>query len=137
MTAGRYRDAVLDFNRYEEANGGSIANANFYYMRGQAELGGKMYQQALNDFEMSIYLEPENPLYYIEKGVLCYRVRLVDEGIRSLEKAKELAAGAVDVYYLLGCLYAGNGENVLAKENLEKAKELGHPGAEEKLNELK
>lgn len=137
MTAGRYRDAVLDFNRYEEANGGSIANANFYYMRGQAELGGKMYQQALNDFEMSIYLEPENPLYYIEKGVLCYRVRLVDEGIRSLEKAKELATGAVDVYYLLGCLYAGNSENVLAKENLEKAKELGHPGAEEKLNELK
>lgn len=137
MTAKKYREAVIDFNRYEEAAGGNISNANFFYMRGQAELGGKMYQQALNDFETSIYLDPENPVYYIEKGVLCYRVKLADEGIRALNKAKELAPEVADVYYLLGCLYIGKNETELARENLEKAHSLGHPDALVKLNVLK
>ena len=79
----------------------------------------------------------EVAVYYIEKGVLCYRVKLADEGIRALNKAKELAPEVADVYYLLGCLYIGKNETELARENLEKAHSLGHPDALVKLNVLK
>lgn len=130
--AGRYRDAVQDYVEYENIVG-NIQNAEFFYLREQAELNGKMYQQALNDIETAIYLAPENPLYYIEKGMLCYRVKMYDEGIRALDKARELAPSSPDVYYLLGRLYVQKGDKATAKENFGKALSLGHPDAEKQL----
>lgn len=136
MSAKRYREAVLDYNSYEEIVGGGL-NASFYYMREQAEVKGRMFQQALNDIETAIYLDPENPSYYIEKCVLCYRVKMTDEGLRAMVKAKELVPEAPDVYYLLGCLYSQKNSKADARANLEKALSLGHPGAQAKLDELK
>ena len=115
---------------------GTGLNARFYFLREQAELNAKMYQQALNDIETAIYLSPEEPLYYLEKGMLCYRVKMTAEGIRALEKAKELAPSSSDIYYLLGRLYMQGGDKVLAGENLEKAHSLGHPDAEKQLKAL-
>jgi tetratricopeptide (TPR) repeat protein len=135
MTAGRYRDAVHDYNSYEEVVGGGL-NANFYYMREQAELKARMFQQALNDIEMAIYLDSANAMYYVEKGVLCYRVRMTDEGLRVMEKAADLAPDAPDVHYLLGCLYSQKGDKSNARKSLEKAVSLGHPDAKTKLDEL-
>ena len=130
--AGRYRDAVQDYVEYENIVG-NIQNAEFFYLREQAELNGKMYQLALNDIETAIYLAPENPLYYIEKGMLCYRVKMYDEGVRALDKARELAPSSPDVYYLLGRLYVQKGDKATAKENFGKALSLGHPDAEKQL----
>lgn len=136
MSANKYREAVLDYNSYEEIVGSNL-NADFYYMREQAEVKGRMFQQALNDIEMAIYLDSNNPIYYIEKAVLCYRVRMTDEGLRAIEKAKELASEAPDVYYLSGCLYAQKQDKAKARTNFEKALSLGHPDAQSKLDELK
>ena len=110
--------------------------ANFYYLREQAELGAKMYRQALNDIDTAIYLEPQNVAYYIEKGLLCYRVRLSDEGIRTLKEAEAFAPMASDVHYLLGRLHIQKGEDGVALPYLRKAVELGHPDAEAVLNSL-
>lgn len=136
VSAGKYRDAVRDYNSYEEAMGERL-NATFYYMREQAEVNARMFQQALNDIEMAIYLDAENPLYYIEKGILCYRVKMTDEGLRAIEKAKELSPDSPDVYYLLGCLYMQNSSKANSRANFEKALSLGHPDAKAKLEELK
>ena len=68
--------------------------------------------------------------------MLCYRVRMTAEGIRALEKAKELAPSSSDIYYLLGRLYMQGGDKALAGENLEKAHSLGHPDAEKQLKAL-
>lgn len=135
MSAKKFRDAVRDYNTYEEVVGETL-NANFYYLREQAEVKSRMFQQALNDIEMAIYLEPDNPAYYVEKGVLCYMVRMTDEGLRTITKAKELAPDAPDVYYIQGCLHMQNGDKVNARVNLEKALSLGHPNAEAKIKEL-
>lgn len=135
MSAKRYREAVFDYNTYEEIMSPAL-NASFYYMREQAEVEGKMYQQALNDIENAIYLDPSNPLYYIEKGILCYRVKLFDEGVRALESAKELAPSAPDVYYLLGLIYVQTGNKDGAGECFGKAASLGHPTAAEELKKI-
>ncbi len=133
-TAKRYREAVFDFNTYEQIASPGLGAA-FYYMREQAEVNGRMYQQALNDIETAIYLDPQNVLYYVEKGLLCYRVKMNDEGIRTLEEAKKIAPEAADVYYLLGKFYIQNGDKVRAVANLEQALSLGHPDAAAALQE--
>ena len=128
-TAKQYRPAVLDYNKYEQLLGG-VKDAGFYGLRAQSELDAKMFQQALNDFDTAIDLAPLNLSYYIEKALLCYRVKLTDEGIRTLDIALELAPEEPNVHYLLGRLYMLKNEDVKGKECLIKAKELGHPDAE-------
>ena len=97
----------------------------------------KMYQQALNDIETAIDLAPGNVLYYLEKGMLCYRVKFTEEGIRTMQKACEIAPKAADTYYLLGRLYIQQGDKEKAKPALESAVELGHPDARAQLDDLK
>ena len=136
VTAKKYRDAVLDYNRYENIMSATLG-AEFYYLREQAELGAKMYQQALNDIDTAIYLDPKNVSYYIEKGVLCYRVKLSDEGLRILTEAEAFAPDVADIYYLKGRLYVQKGDKESARSCLEKALELGHPDAGAVLELLK
>lgn len=136
VSADKHRDAVFDMNSYEELLGG-VLNAEFYYMREQAELKCKMYQQALNDIETAISLSPDNVMYYLEKGVLCYRVKFFDEGIRTMEKAVELAPEIADMHYLAGLLYMQTGNNEKAKKSFETALSLGHPDAASKLEGFK
>ena len=135
-SAERYREAVFDYNRYEEIMG-VVPNANFYYLRSQAEVKGKMFQQALNDLERAILIEPSNVTFYLEKGLLCYRVNLLEDGAIALEDAKKMMPDAPDVHYILGCIYSKSGNKALAVENLKKAVSLGHPGAQVKLDEIK
>ncbi len=135
MTAGNYRAAVFDYNKYGQIMQGSL-NASFYYMREQAELKARMFQQALDDIDTAIYLDPQNLMYYIEKALICYRVKMPDEGISSLETAKEIVGEEPSIYYMLGRLYL-QAENVeKAKENLQKALSLGYSEAEELLRTI-
>lgn len=135
VSAGKFRDAVVDFNSYEQLAGG-LLSAEFYYMREQAELNARMYQQALNDIETAIDLAPGNLLYYIEKGMLCYRVKLTDEGLRTMEKAAGMAPDLADIHYLIGRLHMQKGDRESALASLEKARSLGHPDAEVQINSL-
>ncbi len=135
VAAKRFRDAVLDYNRYENIMAGTLG-AEFYYLRAQAELSAKMYQLALNDLDTAISLAPDNVAYYIEKGLLCYRVKLSDEGIRTLKEIEEVAPTVSDVHYLLGRLYIQKGDTAKARPCLERALELGHPDAGSVLEQL-
>ena len=134
-SAKRYREAVQDMNRYEELVGG-LLSADFYYAREQAELNCKMYQQALNDIETALALDSDNLLYYLEKGMLCYRVKFTDEGIRTMLKACELAPELADAHYLLGRLYIQQGNVSEARKSLETAEKLGHSDARTQLDGL-
>lgn len=135
-SAGRYREAVFDYYKYEEIMG-SVFNANFYYLRSQAEVKAKMYQQALNDLEKAISIEPSNDALYIEKGILCYGLGIFDDGIEVLESALEIVPDSPDAHFLLGLIYTKTDKIDLAKEHMQKAIESGHPEAAAKLDELK
>ena len=133
--AKRYREAVVDYNAYAALREGQL-NANFYYSREQAEFEAKMYQQAIDDIEMALYLQPDELLYLIEKGRLCYKVKLVDEALSALLRAAEISSDSPDAYYMTARCYMVKGDKAAAKANMQRAKELGHFDADVRLQEI-
>lgn len=133
--AKRYREAVLDYNAYASLREGQL-NANFYYSREQAEYEARMYQQAIDDIEMALYLQPDELVYLIEKGRLCYKVKLIDEAIAALTRAAELANDSPDAHYMLARCYMVKGEKAAAKASMLRAKELGHFDADARLQDI-
>lgn len=134
--AGRHREAVLDYNAYAKLLGNRM-NANFYYLREQAEYSGKMYRLALADIDVALAFEPDNIVFLLEKGRICYRVNMIDEALPVLEKAIGVAPENPDAYYLMARCQMLKGNNSAARQNLEKAVKYGHPAAAETLKSIK
>ena len=127
--AGRYRDAVADMNEYEKLMSAEI-NESFYYIRHQTNIQAHLYQQALNDINRAIQMNPKETLYYAEKASLEVRVGLFDAAITSAKECIAVDPNASDGYLFLGlaqCLKNNKKEGI---ENLRKAKELGDPQAD-------
>ena len=127
--AGRYRDAVADMNEYEKLMSAEV-NETFYYIRHQTHIQARLYQQALNDINRAIQMNPKETLYYAEKASLEVRVGLYDEAIATSKECIAVDSNASDGYLFLGlaqCLKNNKKEGI---ENLRKAKELGDPQAD-------
>ena len=116
----KYREAVADMNDYEQLMAADV-NANFYYIRHQAEIEGRLFQQALNDIRQASKMEPENTFYLAEKASLELRVGMYI----ALEKDNS------DGYLFLGLSQCMKGKKKEGLVNLQKAKELGYPQADE------
>lgn len=127
--ARAYRSAVSDFNEYEKLMSAQL-NDNFYYIRSQAEIEGHMFQQALNDINKAIEMNPNSTLYHAERASMEVRVGLLDEAIESARKCIEIDAGQSDGYLFLGLAQCLKGNKVEGIKNLEKAKELGDEQAQ-------
>ena len=119
----KYRPAVADFNLYEQLAGTSV-NDRFYYLREQAEASARMYQQALDDIDLAISI---NPLaaYLLEKASLSIRVNRVDDALLVLESLIVQYPNDVDCNRLLGYCYAMKGNKQKARTLLERAVSLG------------
>ena len=102
---------------------------DFYYLRFQAEVGGRLYQQALNDIDQAIKMQPEYDLYYAEKASLQVRVGLYDEAIATANECIRVAPEYSDGYLFLGIAQCLKGNKVEGVKNLQRAKELGDPQA--------
>ena len=127
--AGKFRDAVADMNDYETLMAASV-NDNFYYVRHQTEIQGRLYQQALNDISRAIQIEPQEILYYAEKASLEIRVGMYDEAIATAKECITLNDNNSDGYLFLGLAQCLKGEKAEGIKNLQKAKELGDPQAD-------
>ena len=127
--AGRYRDAVADMNEYEKLMSANI-NESFYYIRHQTNIQAHLYQQALNDINQAIKMNPQETLYYAEKASLEVRVGLFDNAIATAKECIAVDPNNSDGYLFLGlaqCLKDNKKEGL---DNLRKAKELGDPQAD-------
>lgn len=124
-----FRQAVFDYSRYEYLVQGRV-NANFYYIREQAEVKGHLYQQALTDIARAIILAPEEATYIAEMASLQLRVNLVDQALLSAEQCTKVAPEYSDGYLLLGLAQIKKGRQAEGIANLQKAKELGNPQAD-------
>ena len=129
MDYGRYRQAVADFNEYEQLMAASVTD-KFYYLRYQACLNGRQFQQALNDIDRAITMSPNNDLYYSEKASLQVRVGLYDEAMETARQCIEVAPEHSDGYLFLGLAQCLNGQKAEGVKNLQKAKELGDDQAD-------
>lgn len=130
LDAGKYRDAVADLNDYEQLMATSV-NDRFYYIRHQADLGGRLFQQALNDINRAIELAPDNDLYYSEKASLQVRVGLYDDAIATAQESIRLRPNYSDGYLFLGLAQCLKGQKEEGVKNLLKAKEMGDPQADD------
>ena len=128
LDAGKFRLATTDLNEYEKLMQTTV-NANFYYLRFQAEVGGRLYQQALNDIDQAIKMMPEYDLYYAEKASLQVRVGLYDEAIATANECIRIAPEYSDGYLFLGIAQCLKGQKTEGVKNLQRAKELGDPQA--------
>jgi len=126
--AGKYRDAVADFNEYEQLMAAQV-NARFYYIRHLAEIEGRLYQQALNDIDRAIQMEPKETLYYAEKASLLIRVGKYDEAITTAEECIALEPDGSNGYLFKGLAQCLKGKKKEGLEMLEKAKDMGDPQA--------
>lgn len=129
MDYKRYRQAVLDLNEYEQLMAASV-NDKFYFLRYQASLNGRQYQQALNDIDHAITMSPRNDLYYSEKASLQVRVGQYDEAQETARQCIEVAPSHSDGYLFLGLAQCLKGQKVEGVKNLQKAKELGDDQAD-------
>ena len=118
-----------DLNDYEQLMQATV-NDRFYYLRHQAELGGRLFQQALNDINRAIEMAPKNDLYYAEKASLLVRVGLYDEAIETANECIRIAPDYSDGYLFLGIALCQKGQKAEGLQNLRKAKEMGDPQAD-------
>ena len=127
--AGKYRDAISDMNEYEKLMSASI-NDNFYYIRHQTDIQARLYQQALNDINEAIRINPQETLYYAEKASLEVRVGLFDEAEATAKECISIDPNVSDGYLFLGLAQCMKGNKQSGIDNLRKAKELGDPQAD-------
>lgn len=130
LNAGRYRDAVSDLNDYETTMPSGLTD-RFYYLRHQAEVGGRLFQQALNDIDRAITLNPDYELYYAEKASLQVRVGLYDDALATAKECVFRAPDYSDGYLFLGLAQCLKGQKAEGVANLKRAKELGDPQADD------
>lgn len=131
-----FRQAVFDYTRYEILAGGRMT-AQFYYLRSQAEVKARLYQQALGDLAAAIITAPQEPTYYAEMASLQLKVNLTDEAIKTAQRCIELAPEYSDGYLLLGLAQISKGDKTAGLPNLEKARDLGNPQAQPLIEKYK
>ena len=129
MDVNQNRKAVVDLNEYEKLMVATV-NDRFYYLRFQAELGGRLFQQALTDIDHAIQMNPQYDLYYAEKASLQLRVGLLDEAIATATECINIAPDHSDGYLFLGIAQCQKGLKDEGIKNLQKARELGDSQAD-------
>lgn len=133
---GKYRDAMKDLYLYEYLNQGTL-EADFYYMREQIEIKGKLWQQALQDILIASKLNPAEPMYCAEASNLLLRLNKFEEAILAAKQAIALKDDYAEAYLVLGIAQCKNNQKAEGIANIEKAKSLGNPQADTFLNQFK
>ena len=129
MQADCFRQAVFDYTRYEYLMQGRVS-ATFYYLREQAEVKGRLYQQALVDIARAIILEPKEPSYYAEMASLQIRLNMTDKAEETAQRCVEIAPDYPDGLLVLGLAQVKNGKKEEGLKNMQKAKDLGNAQAD-------
>ena len=136
MQTDSFRLAVFDYTRYEILVQGRV-NSNFYYTRSQAEVKGRLYQQALADMGRAIILSPNEPVYYAEMAQQQLRVGQVDQAYQFANKCTEIAPEYPEGWLLLGLSQVRKEQKAEALSSFDKAKDLGSEQADALIEKYK
>jgi tetratricopeptide (TPR) repeat protein len=123
---GLFAEAVEDYNLYYALTDGKV-NDSFYFHREQARFRSGDNEGALKDIATAIALNAGEPDYYAEEAAIYVRMQQYAEGLRSVEKALELAPDFAACYRIRGVCLVRSGRNEEACEAFGKARELGDP----------
>lgn len=132
-----FRKACLNYNQYEKLMVGNPLPADFYYNKFICEREARLYQQALDDIQKAIDINPNIPLYHCEQGSFFIRLKKYDEAISSANQALILNNRVAEAYAVLGVAQCSKGQKHEGVMNLERAQELGYTTAEELIKKYK
>ena len=120
------RPYLKDAAPYLLARSQVLAESRFQY-----EVNGRLFQQALNDINKAITMEPQNAGFLAEKASLEVRVGLYDDAVATAQEVIRIAPDNSDGYLFLGVSQCLKGQKAEGVKNLQKAQELGDPQAAE------
>ena len=90
----------------------------------------RRFQQAINDMQDLVALEPTNADLWAEKASYELRVNLFDQALESSQECLRLNPAGSDGYLMSGIVQCIKGDKQQGLENLNKAKELGNDQAQ-------
>lgn len=126
----RYREAAFDYARYTLLTR-QVPTADFYYIKAQTEVNGKLYQQALNDFAYAVLLAPNEPLYMAEMAQLYLRVNQPENALKLTERCITVAPDYTTGHVLHGLALIKNGKRSEGLDALAKAQAMGDEQAQQ------
>lgn len=130
----RYREAVLDMNDYEHLMLNDLTDY-FYYLREQAEMKCRMFQQAVDDIDRAVRMNPNEAIYHAERAVVYYRIGEFAEALKAAEKSTQLSNDFADAYRIMGICQIELGDDTSAQKSLKKAADLGDESAQQILQQ--
>lgn len=130
LGAGQARKAVLDLNEYEKAVGPKNLTANFYSLRSQAEMQGRMYQQALDDIRTAIASSATPLPFRLDEAYILLQVGEFEQAISAATQLLKDLPENSDCYKIMGIAQGELKQKEKAIQNLNKAKRLGDDSVE-------
>ncbi len=134
--AKKHRDAVLDYNAFHDAMMGQVT-AEFYAIRADEEMASHMNQQAINDINKALEMEPQNIDYLTQKSGILIRLNQQKEAVETLNKAIALNPKDAGLYRMLGFCQIMLKQKKEGMTNLKKAKDMGDTVAEQLIQKYK
>lgn len=125
LKAERYRDAVADYNQYEQMIGPRNLTDRFYDLRSQAEEKAHMYQQALDDLHTAIAIAEQPLPYQIDEAALLLNVGEYQRAIDAAKKVLTQWGDNADCYKIIGVAHGELKHKAEALKYLQRAKDLG------------
>lgn len=134
---GLFREAAMDYHKYEQLVGTQRLSDSFFYEKEQVDLQARLYPWAIEDIDKALRIRPKEYLYLVEKAMVHLRVANYDEATFAAEQALKVNAEGADAYKVLGIVNGQNGKKAEALKYLNKAKELGDTQVDEWIQNLK
>ncbi|MBI9016933.1 MAG: tetratricopeptide repeat protein [Phycisphaerae bacterium] len=113
--------AIVLFTKIIKADPG---NYDDYSNRGNAYVGLKQYDKALDDFDKAIELFPDDPEVYSSRGLTYLYTKEYDKALADCNKALALDPKDMLTYHFRAKVYDALGKDLLAKADRDKAAEL-------------
>ncbi len=125
---GEYSEAADLFQRAYERDGGNNAiRNNLAAAKGSLawkQLDGRQYQDALLNFQAAVQIKPDEPSFFLGRGLAYYRMDETDRAVEMLKRAIDLNPKNPDAYKIIGEAYYKRDEIEMAAGYYEKALEL-------------
>ena len=125
LRMGQHYDAILDFDKAIEIN---PKNIEAYLYRGITYIRNIQYEKAISDFNRVIEINPKSSVAYNFRGYAYFEgKRQYDHAIADFSKAIKIRPEFAQAYNNRGYAYYFNGDYKKAWDDVNKAKDLGHP----------
>ena len=102
-----------------------VGTRDFYFnVQGRTVFASGNYEQAINDFNKTIELNPKYAEAYTSRGIYYYASGIPRLAINDFNKTIELNPQNADAYYMRGSTYEMLGNTQQATKDYDKAIEL-------------